>query len=236
MRGTIRALVDQRKGDASGEKLARDKAARLALDEDLRRLALGQDGTQRNEQNGQADVALGEVKLMRRTAWNALPARPAKLDKMSPVWRLTVHHSAVYLPDTSATVAAAQISAIQREHMQKDWGDIGYHFVIDTAGRVWACRSLAWQGAHAGDSERNRGNIGICVLGNFTRGPEGQEPTTPQLAALRSLVASLRRQYSIRPEGLLTHRELRSTSCPGERLQVVVERMRHDAVVAAPGQ
>ena len=234
----LRSLIEQRKGDAAGARFAREKAVKLALDDELRNLAQAAEAASGGPRPRLASGAPVDGRFLKRNAWGSLPAHASEMERMGPVWRLTIHHSAMYLRDSSTAAAAAQISAIQREHMQKNgWGDIGYHYVIDTAGRVWEGRSLGWQGAHAGDHERNRGNVGICLLGNFIHSADGQEPSGPQVAALRGLVDSLRRQHSIRPEAVLTHRELRSTACPGERLQAVVERMRNEvAGVVAAGQ
>ena len=235
----VRALIDEKSGDATGASFARGKAAKLALDDDLRKLALGNEGRRATPEGSHSEVlALSELKILPRSSWNALPANGREMEAMSPIWRLTVHHSAALTRDGSAGAAAVQIAAIQREHMQgRGWGDIGYHFIIDPTGRVWNGRPISVQGAHAGDHERNRGNLGICLLGNFTQGRDGQEPTGPQVASLRNLIAVLRRQYPIKPDGLLTHKELRSTACPGERLQAVVERLRREiGGVAAMGQ
>jgi len=235
----LRALIDDKSKDAAGSAFARSKAAKLALDADLRRLALGDNGNSNSTEVARAEVAaLSDLKILPRSAWNPLPAHPREMEAMTPIWRVTVHHSAAYVRDGSASTAATQISAIQREHMQgKGWGDIGYHFVVDTTGRIWSGRPLSQQGAHAGDHDRNRGNVGICLLGNFVQGREGQEPTGPQVAAMRNLISALRKQYQIKSDGLLTHRELRSTSCPGERLQSVIERIRRESgSVAAFGQ
>lgn len=235
----VRALVDEKSGDAAGANFARGKAAKLALDEDLRRLALGDAAKPTTPDATRTDaVALADLKILPRASWNALPSNGRDMEAMTPIWRITVHHSAALTRDGSAGASATQIAAIQREHMQgRGWGDIGYHFVIDTTGRIWAGRPISLQGAHAGDHERNRGNLGICLLGNFTQGRDGQEPTGAQVASLRNLIGVLRRQYTIKPDGLLTHRELRSTACPGERLQAVVERLRRElGGVAAMGQ
>src|SRR5690606_1551131 len=122
--------------------------------------------------------------------------------------------------------AAAAILGIQRHHQGKlDWGDIGYHFLVDPAGRIWTGRPLDWQGAHAGDDSRNRGNIGICLLGNYLPAAQGAPPTA-QIEAMERLVAWLAVRYGIDSAGILTHRELRETVCPGPYVQVAVEELR----------
>jgi hypothetical protein len=162
-----------------------------------------------------------------------MPLIASRLDPMERIFRLTVHHSGEYFRDTSPSGCATHIQKIQREHIaDRNWGDIGYHFVIDPAGRVWEGRDLRWQGAHA-RGDNNRGNIGICVLGNFVRGKEGQRPTEPQLAALRQLVAELASHYAIKPAQIYSHRDFVQTECPGPYLAEVVAEIAHGMRTAA---
>lgn len=234
----VRARVHDIKGDAKTARYDRERAVRLALDEELRQLALaGLPAAQDPRARPSGEATLADLPVLPRTAWAPNPTRPQRLERMAPVFRITVHHSALLASDSSQRAAAAAIARIQREHMDRpEWGDIGYHYLIDRAGRIWAGRSLAWQGAHAGDPEKNRGNIGICLLGNFVRGREGQEPTGPQTEALRGLIAALRTQYAIRSDQILTHQELKPTECPGERLQTFVDRLRREGGGIAAGQ
>lgn len=166
--------------------------------------------------------------LVKRRNWNA--ARPIgdKLDRMRGIHRLTIHHSAVLSRNTGKKSVAWQIRGIQGFHMgpENRWGDIGYHFLIDPLGRIWKGRDLRYQGAHAG-GVNNEHNVGICLLGRFVSGRNGQYPTSVQVQSMERLVRWLRQQYAIPMHGLLTHKELRpGTICPGSRLQAVVDRMR----------
>ncbi|MEU5779581.1 peptidoglycan recognition protein family protein [Micromonospora lupini] len=115
-----------------------------------------------------------------------------------PVQTLTVHHSGVYEhnedPDPAATVRAIYYD----QCVLQEFGDIGYHLLIDEAGRIYEGRysdpgflpvygpgvgtdgrPLMVNGAHVGGY--NAGNIGICLLGRFTS-------RQPSAAAHRSLV------------------------------------------------
>ena len=120
--------------------------------------------------------------------------------------------------------------SMQRKHMEEDhFADIGYHFVIDRTGRVWEGRSLAQQGAHAGDDASNRGNVGVCLMGNFE--PNDQQPSEAQMTALRRLVERILVDEGLGASSLVTHQEVRparmgKTECPGQVLQTLVERMR----------
>ena len=155
---------------------------------------------------------------------------------MGRVYRVTVHHTAHRTHGTSRSEAIRSIRLDQRYHMgTKRWGDIGYHYLIDAGGRVWQGRDVRWQGAHAGNGLLNRGNIGVCLLGNFTSGAQGQAPSAAQVSSLQALVRHLRQQHRISISKIFTHREMPGveTVCPGPRLQSVVDRMRRRMVAHA---
>jgi N-acetyl-anhydromuramyl-L-alanine amidase AmpD len=146
--------------------------------------------------------------------------------------RITVHHSAMFLVDSGAE-AEQQMRRVQREHVQqRGWGDIGYHFLVDRSGRILEGRDLRWQGAHAGDDNANRQNIGICLLGNFHPGQErAQRPTQPQIQTLETLLRVLCKSYAIPTRRIYTHVEIHpqgrgATECPGAYLQPVVDVLR----------
>ena len=146
---------------------------------------------------------------------------------MLPPRQITIHHDG--MPPFAAIDLAAvktRIDLIRRAHLNRDggnrWGDIGYHFVVDRAGRAWEARPLTYQGAHVKD--HNEGNIGILCLGNY----EVQVPTQAQLRKLEQLIMTLRGRYRIAPTAVYTHQELcnNCTLCPGRNLQRAVVRSR----------
>jgi hypothetical protein len=120
---------------------------------------------------------------------------------------IVVHHSA--LPVTDGPYQ------IQQKHMRdKGYADIGYHFVIDEAGRIYAGRKLDVRGAHTGG--HNTGTVGIVLLGNF----EETQPTAAQWTSLKMLVARLASDYGIKY--LAGHGDFQpdETVCPGRNLEV----------------
>ncbi|MDZ4755462.1 MAG: peptidoglycan recognition family protein [Phycisphaerae bacterium] len=139
------------------------------------------------------------------------------MNPMLPVRYVTVHHDGLDLLETGTADAAmaARIELYRAGHRGKGWGDIGYHFVIDRAGTVWEARNLKWQGAHVKD--RNEGNVGILVMGNF----EIQRPTPAQLVALRDHVRAVCTYYTIPWTRVFSHQEWpgAQTLCPGANLQ-----------------
>ncbi|MEZ5988178.1 MAG: peptidoglycan recognition family protein [Planctomycetota bacterium] len=172
----------------------------------------------------------GTLSVLRRSAWGSRAAVPSRLDPMGQIFRLTVHHSAMVVGDDRQE-AAEQIRSIQRRHIGANhWGDIGYHFLIARDGSVFEGRELEWQGAHAGDGRTNRGNIGICLLGQYKADePGAQVPTRAQVRALVQLTCSLCEHYDIGPDAILTHREIHpthATECPGEQVSALVKRLR----------
>lgn len=159
--------------------------------------------------------------VISRAEWAKGPPVPSLMDPMLPVRRITLHHDGMTtFTSTSYADAADRLEAIRRAHRGHNWGDIGYHYVIDPAGRVWQGRPLTWQGAHVKD--QNEGNIGVCVLGNY----EQQYPNMSQLATVERFVGSLMVQYRVSVQRIYTHRELAATACPGRNLQPRLVAMR----------
>ena len=158
--------------------------------------------------------------LVKRAQWKAIPGRTQRLTPLKGAWsRITVHHS-----DESRSSRAGGtledseevVRAIQKFHMEDPehgWGDIGYHFLIDSAGRIFEGRELEWQGAHAGGAGgmNNMQNIGICMLGDFLK----RSPTPAALKSLELLINSLRDQYKIPASRVYPHKEFTTTQCPG---------------------
>lgn len=106
----------------------------------------------------------------------------------------------------------------------RDWGDIGYNYIIDPYGNIYEGRAgmNGVQGTHA---TYNSNTIGISLLGNFTN----QAPTQAALDAVAKLTAYLsdlndipltwRTSYNVSnpASGIYPHRALASTSCPGNK-------------------
>ncbi|MFG0317936.1 MAG: N-acetylmuramoyl-L-alanine amidase [Planctomycetota bacterium JB042] len=167
-----------------------------------------------------------------RATWRAAPARGNK-DGMTRIGRITVHHSGATVTATDESAAASAIRSIQRDHQDsRGWADIGYHYLIDRAGRIWEGRELKWQGAHAGSPTLNRGNVGICLLGDYRT----QEVTPSQRTALFEALDALRREYGIPRARVEGHREVKGgTLCPGKKLELVIEEYRRGVAPLARG-
>jgi hypothetical protein len=94
---------------------------------------------------------------------------------------LTAHHSAgpVDLSDEHAKSLNAQY---HRDHANKGWGGIGYHYNITRNGTIIRLRPKWMKGAHVGGW--NTGNLGVMFHGNY----ETAQPNAAQLRSYRWLV------------------------------------------------
>jgi hypothetical protein len=130
-----------------------------------------------------------------------------------------VHHSALPGGDGSLGQSIEAVKRIQRDHVvNRGYGDIGYHYLIDPAGRVFEGRSMDWQGAHSGTAASGRNNnpknVGICLLGDY----EVTSPTAAALATLDRMVAELRGHYRLPASAVKPHSFWKDTLCPGRNM------------------
>lgn len=155
--------------------------------------------------------------IRRRGDWGARSLR-GNHNLMTPIRAITVHHSAMPAPGRGQ--AGGQLRSIQRVHQDdQGWADIGYHFLIDPEGNVWEGRRLGVQGAHAGSSGANVGNIGVCLLGNFDIG----SVPGAQARALDELLDALTDWFGLRCSDVWPHKHYKtSTACPGRDLDRLV--------------
>src|SRR5215813_852168 len=113
-----------------------------------------------------------------------------------PIMMITLHH-------TASEKTPYEVEELQRGHkntfwryvgamlgqaqIYKNWGDVGYHFLVDEDGRVYAARSMLYQGAHV--LHHDPGNLGIAVLGDYTNKPLNQK----QLDAIKHIISETRK-------------------------------------------
>jgi hypothetical protein len=171
-----------------------------------------------------------------------------------PLQKLVVHHTAGRNADPNP---AATVRAIYYYHaVTRGWGDIGYSYLIDEAGRVYEGRhardfwngatptsddvaGLAVAGGHA--KYHNQGTMSISLLGTFTT----QAPTSAARASLVRMLAWASAKYGINPKGSGTyvnpqtgvtrytaniggHRDYQSTGCPGGALYALLPTIRSE--------
>ncbi len=162
--------------------------------------------------------------ILARSKWAETAPIKSRLSPMGKITRVTVHHEGMGVEEEASLDAVKEsLCTIQKSHLNRlHAGDIGYHYIIDCSGRIWEGRPIEYQGAHAGDSGLNRGNIGVVLMGNFNI----QKPKPAQVASLRVLLNYLMATYDVGVSHLYTHGELKPTDCPGRYLQTEVDRFR----------
>jgi hypothetical protein len=118
-----------------------------------------------------------------------------------------IHHSFPLLRDSGTMRALQDIHRNTRR-----WADIGYHFGIDGAGRVYEGRDIRVRGASV--AGYNTGTLGIVLMGNF----EVESPSRAQLVALQRLLYWLKQTYRL--THLAGHYEFNpTTACPGANMR-----------------
>jgi hypothetical protein len=154
--------------------------------------------------------------ILCRQAWGARPALPG--GRPQTITRMTIHHSAVALPDNSAIIARLQQH--QRFHQDdRGWVDIAYHMAVDRNGNIFALRDTAI----AGDTATNYDTTGHFLV--LCEGDFDQETVSAaQLNGAALVFAWATENFGIGVDTLASHQEVASgTACPGRSLQAHVD-------------
>ena len=164
-----------------------------------------------------------------------------------PVSGLVLHHTKT--PNVEEDPAARLRGVYAFHAVDRDWGDIGYHLLVDERGVVYEGRAgsaLVLDGGPvviAGHVYgHNHGNIGVAMLGTLF-----EEPPTPRAwAALVGLMAWLVSVHHLdatategvdgaTPTTIRAHRDLRDTTCPGDAFYTLLPALRAEVAAALPG-
>lgn len=150
--------------------------------------------------------------MLCRAAWGARPALPG--GRPQTVTRMTLHHSAVALPDNRGIIARLQQH--QRYHQDdKGWVDIAYHAAVDRDGNIYQLRDYAIAGDTATDYDTT-GHYLVLAEGNF----DEEAVSEAQLRGTALVFAWTVKHFGIGVDTLASHREVASgTSCPGKNLE-----------------
>lgn len=95
------------------------------------------------------------------------------------------------------------VEQIRKDHKERGWSDIGYHYVIYRDGTIVNGRDVDLVGAHCSKGGHNQHSIGICYIGgleNKARVPYNKlkakdTRTEEQKASLLSLLLDLKKLY-----------------------------------------
>lgn len=155
--------------------------------------------------------------LMPRASWARRDPEQKRLRILGECNRITIHHQgAAVFKSLDKESVVAQINNVYASHRKLGYGDIGYHFVVDYAGRLWEGRSIGYEGAHVSSS--NSHNVAVMVLGNF----QEQKASRKQLTSLLSAIDLLQEKFAVKPARIYGHLDLGSTICPGRHMYPVV--------------
>lgn len=102
--------------------------------------------------------------------------------------RVTIHHTANVndFSVTSIEGSKSRLRATQNYHMDSlGWSDIGYHFLVDKFGNTFEGLngSLASTNARGAHDAINASSLGVCMLGWFDSGYNGDTPAAQRAAA-----------------------------------------------------
>lgn len=159
------------------------------------------------------------VRIVSRAEWGARPPKSPHRRIELPTSELWLHHTA---GRESSGVKGLQ--QIQNFHMDgRGWKDIAYSFVVNR-GVVYEGRGAGIAGAHT--SGHNTISHAICVVGNF----QTVAPADRDVTAVADLTRHgyLRGWWGRQLSG--GHRQVGSTSCPGDRLYVLIPKINKLAV------
>ncbi|MEX2315173.1 MAG: N-acetylmuramoyl-L-alanine amidase, partial [Thermomicrobiales bacterium] len=168
--------------------------------------------------------------IIPRSGWGAdetmrhIDRDPKKPVRWPPTYqtieKIILHHTAT---DNDPPDVGAALRSIYFFHaITREWGDIGYNFLIDHAGNVYEGR-FGGSNVIAGHSLRyNPGSIGISFLGNF----DVDDPPQAMIDAFERLVNTRAGHVDVTKASdfvdlialpnLCGHGDVLPTSCPGD--------------------
>jgi hypothetical protein len=154
-----------------------------------------------------------KVVLIKRDEWTDIKPQLPIMKAATGYDRLTIHHTGETIKSlTDENSIRFALLNILNDHCNRNFGDIGYHFVIAPDGKVWQTRSMAYEGAHV--SGQNASNLGVMLLGNF----ESNQPTDGQISTMTLLTDSMCEHFSIKKHRVYGHRDIGHSLCPGRNL------------------
>jgi N-acetylmuramoyl-L-alanine amidase len=125
---------------------------------------------------------------------------------------IIIHHTGGTNANPLADTSNQTFDIIKNYHIGLGWGDIGYNWIIDKAGKIWQGRDEKIDGCHT--IGMNTKSIGICLIGNF----DLTYPTIAQEIALKTVYCDLVSRYPILQGKVYPHRKYANKSCYGKNL------------------
>ncbi|HLT84626.1 MAG TPA: peptidoglycan recognition protein, partial [Phototrophicaceae bacterium] len=200
--------------------------------------------------HGVLAATTGAPHVIPRAGWGASSSTPHWTPDFYELRAAVVHHTAGS-NDYTAAQSAGIVRGIYHYHANtRGWGDIGYNFLVDKYGQVFEGRNgtlaapYGWmaEGGHARGF--NSGTLGISVLGDYTtvRAPDHVLSTMAEVIAWKFADAGVEVRTPsgyvspgspARPAGqqlprVFAHRDVESTTCPGDNIYARVPALLDD--------
>ena len=143
--------------------------------------------------------------------WKSEPQPIPDSRKHTPKF-VTIHHGGVdWKPGRDPVTFVKSLQ--QYGQKEKNWPDVPYHFMVAPDGRIFECRSMAYE-PESNTKYDLQGHIGVELMGNF----ESQRPSEAQLKSTVTLVAWLCQELKIDTSQIAGHRDraMKQTVCPGK--------------------
>jgi hypothetical protein len=186
------------------------------------------------ESSTAAQASAPRPAIVSRPEWGAEEAWRWWVPEYRVTHHLAVHHTGA---STGAADPAAAVRSVYHYHaVVLQWGDVGYHYLVDWTGTIYEGRYGGPNVVGGHIRGHNPGVEGIAALGNY----DYTWPSDSLEQALGSLVAWRAEMLGIDPQGnslldgdllpnLLGHRDAGQTDCPGRRLYLDLGAVRADA-------
>ena len=134
---------------------------------------------------------------------------------MRNITQVVLHHTAVE--------GKSQAEGVERNHRERFKGQnpegIAYHYLYENDGTEIIGRPEGSIGWHAGVWKVNKRSIGMCLAGRFS---EDTSATEDQLESISSRLVDVCVRHRIRWDNVKLHRDIKSTSCPGIDLKLLI--------------
>ncbi|MDX2727621.1 peptidoglycan recognition protein [Streptomyces sp. PA03-2a] len=179
--------------------------------------------------------------IVSRAQWRADETkRDAHAHYAGGVTAIFIHHTDTPNDYDCADVPLTLRNLYTGQTRDRDWGDLGYNFLVDRCGNVYEGRAGGVDRPVVGSHTQgfNQGTAGIAAIGTFGRGTQVPEPMEHAIAALAAWKLGLRgvdprskvrltstNDKSRYPKGtsaefdvISGHRDGNETDCPGDAL------------------
>ncbi|XP_050398703.1 peptidoglycan-recognition protein SC2 isoform X1 [Patella vulgata] len=171
---------------------------------------------------GSGSVLGGCPNIVSRSAWGARSPTSITYLTKQPVHYAFIHHGESASCTTQSSCSAI-VRSYQNYHMDTHgWSDIGYSFLVGEDGNAYEGRGWDRVGAHT--QGYNSVGLAFCMIGSF----DSRVPNAAAIATVKRMIACGVSKGKISQSYVLRgHRDMGSTSCPGQALYNLIRTWPH---------